>query len=265
LSAVTDLVEKGVSAYTRGLVAEAEQCWRQALELEPGNQRARAFMSLVVKKESARAVEMSPKVTPALRATLDETRQTAPTPASPHPEPIGDFDRSPWEEGPALAPTIVVESEGGLDLAAIADQPRPAARQEIATPAGDRERRDVEVWMEGARELFALGDFSGSLEMLEKILKADPEHYEARAYLDQNESTLVGMYESKLGPPSGIPRLAIKPEEVLWLNLDHRAGFVLAQIDGKVTVEDLFALSGLPRLDTAKILAGLLAEGVITT
>jgi len=49
----------------------------------------------------------------------------------------------------------------------------------------------------------------------------------------------------------------------MWLNLDHRAGFLLAQIDGAVNYEELFALSGLPRLDTAKILATLLNDGVI--
>jgi hypothetical protein len=57
--------------------------------------------------------------------------------------------------------------------------------------------------------------------------------------------------------------LAIKPEEIMWLNLDHRAGFLLSQIDGTVDYENLFALSGLPRLDTARILAALLLDGVI--
>jgi hypothetical protein len=117
--------------------------------------------------------------------------------------------------------------------------------------------------MEGARELFALGDFSGSLEMIEKILRLEPDHAEARAYLKQNEATLIAMYESKLGPLTGVPRLAISPEEVMWLNLDHRAGFLLAQVDGTVNYDELFALSGLPRLDTARILASLLADGVI--
>jgi hypothetical protein len=117
--------------------------------------------------------------------------------------------------------------------------------------------------MHGAKELHALGDFSGSLEMIEKILKVATENAEARDYLTQNEGTLIAMYESKLGPPGSIPRLAIKPEEVLWLNLDHRAGFLLAQVDGTVSFDDLFALSGLPRLDTARILAMLLQEGVI--
>jgi hypothetical protein len=34
-------------------------------------------------------------------------------------------------------------------------------------------------------------------------------------------------------------------------------------VDGTMSYDDLFALSGLPRLDTAKILATLLADGVI--
>jgi len=119
--------------------------------------------------------------------------------------------------------------------------------------------------MQAAKELFALGDFTGSLELIEKILQVDPDHGSARDYLRQNEATLIAMYESKLGPLVGVPRLAIKPEEVMWLNLDHRAGFLLAQIDGSVDYEALFALSGLPRLDTARILANLIADGVITS
>ena len=39
--------------------------------------------------------------------------------------------------------------------------------------------------------LFALGDFSGSLELIEKILQVDPDHGEARDYLRQNEATLI--------------------------------------------------------------------------
>ena len=98
----------------------------------------------------------------------------------------------------------------------------------------------------------------GSVDLL-----AAPDHAEAREFLTQNEATLFAMYESKLQPLTNVPRLAIKPEEVMWLNLDHRAGFLLSQIDGTVDYESLFALSGLPRLDTARILSALLLDGVI--
>jgi hypothetical protein len=55
----------------------------------------------------------------------------------------------------------------------------------------------------------------------------------------------------------------IKTGDLVWLNLDHRAGFVLSQVDGRVSFEELFALSGMDRLDTARILAQLLRDQVI--
>ncbi len=242
MATVAELLDQGVKAYTRGDSAEAERLWLQALELDPQSERVRAYLRQVRGERPGR-----PGAAPAAPA---------------RPEPA--FAPSPWDAGPAASATVLVEEGAGLDLGAVdeksdirplvADQ-RPPSRP---PPAGD-----VALWMEGARELFALGDFSGSLEMIERILRVDATHAEARAYLRQNESTLVAMYESKLGSLGTRPRLAIHPEEVLWLNLDHRAGFLLAQIDGTVSYEDLFALSGLPRLDTARILASLVAEGVI--
>ncbi len=235
-----ELIDRGLSAYTRGLVTEAAQCWREALALEPGNERAIQFLALLDQGPSGAA--------PPVDIAMEE------------------FEPSPWDDGPSLSPTMVLDSEGGIDLAAIDDVVIPKAAPLAPVTAFELERRnDSANWMEGARELFALGDFSGSLEMLEKILHVDPNHADALKYLQQNEATLVQMYESKLGPLTGVPRLAIKPEEVMWLNLDHRAGFLLAEVDGKVTLEDLFDLSGLSRLETARILAGLIVEGVIRT
>lgn len=157
------------------------------------------------------------------------------------------------------------EEEDGLELI------ESTASKPIAVPAvrrvemGGPSRSEADALMEGARELFDLGDFSGSLALVQKALSLDPFHVEAGRYLERNRGTLVQMYESKIGPLDGRPRVLLRPDEILWLNLDHRSGFVLAQLDGTVTVEDLYALSGLSRLDTAKILAELLEQGVIST
>ena len=238
MATVAELLDQGVKAYTRGDSAEAERCWEQALALDPRNERVRAYLRQV-------------------RGELPPRPGAAGSGAGEAP-----FAPSPWEAGPASV--VVVEEGDGLDLAAVGEKSdlRPLVPEQPAA-AKPPPRGEVAGWMEGARELFALGDFSGSLEMIERILRVDPTHAEARAYLRQNEATLVAMYESKLGSLGGVPRLAIHPEEIMWLNLDHRAGFLLAQIDGTVSYEDLFSLSGLPRLDTARILASLIAEGVI--
>lgn len=264
MSTLAHLIDQGIKAFTRGQRAEAERCWREALALDPGNQRVQGYLRQLAPAAAGGV--------PAAAAPAGK-RAAPPAPASARggepARPAGGtgYAPSPWDDGPAMQASIEIEPEGGLDFSVISEKSdlRPLVPEPAMTPVprAAAPRSDVDVWMQGARELFALGDFSGSLEMIEKILKIDPGHAEARAYLKQNESTLVSMYESKLGSVANVPRLAIKPEEVMWLNLDHRAGFLLAQIDGTLTFEELFALSGLPRLDTAKILAQLLTDGVI--
>lgn len=262
-----ELIDRGIKAYLAGRVKEALGAFQRVLELDPGNAKARGYI--------VRIHAVTPSTTPmpgAHRAVPVHPAGRGGAPAVPLPGPerrarddADDHVPSPWDEGPAAAATFVLDSDGGLDLDAVAEKSdlRPLVPAGSGLPAPAKE--DARVWLSAAKELFALGDFSGSLELIEKVLQVDPDHPEARAYLEHNEATLVSMYESKLGPLSAVPRLAIKPEEVMWLNLDHRAGFLLAQIDGTVDYETLFALSGLPRLDTARILANLIAEGVIAS
>ena len=281
MASAAQLVDQGVRAYVEGRADDARRLLDEALRLEPGNARARSYMILLHGSLPAVATPQ-PGTIPAVRAPPPAQ---PPAPVADLPLPSGErvgvrgtstasspdspFAPSPWDDGPAAASTILLSSDGGMDLEAVAEKSdiRPlvpeASREPVAPPPSSPRKPDVDVWMSAAKDLHALGDFSGSLEMIEKILKVDPEHAEARDYLRHNEATLVAMYESKLGPLGRIPRLAIKPEEVMWLNLDHRAGFLLSQIDGTVDYESLFALSGLPRLDTARILATLIADGVI--
>lgn len=130
-------------------------------------------------------------------------------------------------------------------------------------PEAQEGEKEIESLLRTAEELFGLGDFSGSLEWVEKVLEIDPDHKVAREYLAQNRKTLTHFYESKLGSLSAKPRVLMRPDEILWLNIDHRFGFVLSQIDGSLTVDDIYMLSGMSRMETAKILADLLERGVI--
>jgi tetratricopeptide (TPR) repeat protein len=300
VSGAADLIDRGIKLYMAGRIREAREAFQSAVDLDPKNEKARSYLLHI--REAMPALTpfpgALPPVQPAVMQPPPGPAPGAPAPAAPRssvPTPAGiaalaaavelaargdfgdgqpqdaahaDFAPSPWDDGPAASTTIELESTGGLDLQAVAEKSdvRPLVPEGAPPPAAPAQpKSDVDVWLSAAKELFALGDFTGSLELIEKILQVDPDHGEARDYLRQNEATLVSMYESKLAPLTRVPRLAIKPEEVMWLNLDHRAGFLLAQIDGTVDYDTLFALSGLPRLDTARILANLIAEGVITS
>jgi hypothetical protein len=57
--------------------------------------------------------------------------------------------------------------------------------------------------------------------------------------------------------------VAIQQEEIRWLSLDHRAGFLLSLIDGSLSIEELLDVCGMPRLDALRILFGLFDQRVI--
>lgn len=139
----------------------------------------------------------------------------------------------------------------------------PSASASVPPPAADTPKSSFVMLMEGADELFSLGDFSGSLETVEKALEIKPQDAHALDLLQKNKQTLMKMFESRLSGLQKRPRVRVDPSEVMWLSLDHRAGFVLAQIDGFVTYEEVLQLSSMSRFDTLRILAKLCEEGVI--
>lgn len=168
--------------------------------------------------------------------------------------------RSAWDtkSGPGVSLSDRAPQVGAaMDLVA-ADEPRQV--EAVGTRGS---RAEVAALVRGARDLLELDDHSGALELLTKAGALAPDDAEVQGLRERCERTLQHMYESKLGPLEGHPRVLLKDDEIIWLNLDHRAGFVLAQIDGSVSWEDLFALSGMSRFDTGRILAQLLDEGVI--
>lgn len=138
-----------------------------------------------------------------------------------------------------------------------ASQPEDAPSEAPIADAAENLRR--------AADRFQLHDFDGALELLERIPSSAPEHEAALDMLAQTRRHLEQAYTSKIGPLEAAPRVLLPPEELIWLNLNHRAGFLLSQVDGNVSYEDLISLSGMPRLDTLRILCSLLQEGVIGT
>jgi tetratricopeptide (TPR) repeat protein len=170
---------------------------------------------------------------------------------------------SPWDGDAGAARTL------DLDVATRTSSPldsllRSPAAQTTKPPIREGEPADdLTALMTGARELFDLGDFSGSLELVEKALRSNPDHEDARAYLKRNEATLLHMYQSKIGNMGTIPRQLVPPDEIIWLNMHHRAGFILSQVDGTLAYEDLLDVSGMDRFDTMRILADLVQNRII--
>jgi len=128
---------------------------------------------------------------------------------------------------------------------------------------------DLEVTEDGispldeARVLAASGDEFASMAILEDMLKEEPTNFAARQILEGCERTLVAKFSARLGSLSRVPRLAIPEDRLSSLALDHRAGFLLALVDGASEVEAIVDISGLPAPDALRALVELYERGVI--
>jgi hypothetical protein len=159
-----------------------------------------------------------------------------------------------------------VKSNPSIEIA-----PSPDAHRAMDLLSSDSRLRpsplpyeDVGALLKAARGRIDLDDHTGAMDLIVRAEKLQPYDAQIISLKQKSEATLLGMLEGKLTPLHRKPRVLLKDDEIIWLNLDHRAGFVLAQIDGTVTFEDVFSVSGMSRLDTARILVQLTDEGVIS-
>jgi hypothetical protein len=269
------LLLDGLDHYRKGRMLEAVKAWEEAYLLEPTNLRAREFLRSALERihavmSPAKAapdaapphpwLPAQPQAAPpsAPRQPQPAPAQASPNKAKPAATPAAAkppaTPRSPWDEGPSLAiPQPETGDSAGGAWSIHAD----------TLPNASVSDDETDVWMRGARELVALNDFSGAVELLNKVLQRKANDKDALQLYEVCEQNLTLMYESKIGSMDARPRTAIPPDEIIWLNLDPRAGFVLAQIDGEVSFDDLYAICGLKRLDTARILCELLEQGVV--
>ena len=249
----SSLLLEGLDEYRRGNMQAAVRAWEEAYTLEPTNPRAREFLHSALERIYAqmgvqRQVPASGSSTP---PSVPPAARAAPTPTAPQPMYVPP-PQAPQQSAQQsrLAPDIRRMPSGG--------QQQPSMPQ-AAQPAGN----DASVLLGGARDLISQKDFDGALELVHKVLVQDPRNAQAMKMREECEAVLTQQLESRLGGLQQRPRVLLKPDEIRWLDLDPRAGFVLAQIDGAVSYEDLYDICGLPRLDTVRILSQLANEKII--
>ena len=114
------------------------------------------------------------------------------------------------------------------------------------------------------KDRFNLGDFTGALSLAESILLREPANAEALRLAEECQRVLIKMYAAKIGPLDRVPTLNVQPPELRWLSMDHRAGFLLSLVDGSSSIEMILDLSGMPLLDTLRILHELYQQRIIS-
>ena len=160
---------------------------------------------------------------------------------------------------PFVIPDLHHSSGMELDLASELLPPPPPlpSPPQFATPTQPPRSHQM------MKDRFAMGDFSGALDVADQILNRSPQDPEARSLADKCREVLLDMYSSRISGLEKVPHIAMSADQIRWLSLDHRAGFLLSMIDGISSIDDLLDVSGMQRLDALRILCSLLDQKVI--
>ena len=148
-----------------------------------------------------------------------------------------------------------------LDIDPVSEALDLVSRQDGSHPPAEPSKRGDPL--AELRERYALGDFSGALTIAEGILEDDPDNGDAQRYAESCRDVLKQMYAAKLGSLDQVPVVAIPSEQLRWLTLDHRSGFLLSHVDGVSTLEEILDVSGMNHLEAMRIIYELLQQKVI--
>ena len=110
----------------------------------------------------------------------------------------------------------------------------------------------------------SLGDYTGALEIAEKLLDVDPDDEAIKVVAESCRGILKQMYTARIGPLDRVPLVMVARDQLRWLSIDHRAGFVLSLVDGVSSLEMILDVSGMPELDTLRILSELAQQRIIS-
>ena len=233
------------------------------------------------------ALDPNPEWTPDLAGTPDRAaipdRPAAPDHSAMIDNLFEEFDDSPLAATTPLPTGDSVGDDEEMVIEMIAGEPDepyeprpPTLRQRLKTPPSPRsgtpsgsQRTPVyeEVsnrWRIGPREdplasariAIERGDLEGAFIVAEKVVAKvsgidSPE-------LIKHEQLLFQIYERQLGDCARAVAVVAPPKA-----LHPRAAFLLSRIDGDMSIDDLRDVSGMPRLETTRLLAVLLRCGAI--
>jgi hypothetical protein len=249
---VRRLLKRGLNHYGLGDLEAAIACWEHAQRLDPTSRAASDYLQAA--REERGDAPAAPGAAAAKPAAAAPAPKPAPTPAKP-------------------APSKPTASKPAPPRAAASAKPAARAQDDDATPrtlegplgpppqAAD-EATDTQVKA-------ALGDYkSGRLDeawaALTRISQAKPERLDVQGYLVMIRTERAKIWAKAVGDQGRVLRLRKPMAELMReVNLAPDEGYLLSQIDGTLSIEQLLSLSKTERVRSLEILAMFLAKGFV--
>lgn len=103
-------------------------------------------------------------------------------------------------------------------------------------------------------------DYRTALLAAKELLSLNPSHTVASACVEECKRNLIREIEL-----SSVAYVVGTPEAIRSAGLGHREGFLLSQVDGVLTVDELLDVSGMDHGEALSVIAKLVTLGLIAT
>ena len=110
---------------------------------------------------------------------------------------------------------------------------------------------------------FSADDHATALELAEAILATNPELVVVQSCAKECRIELAAAHLRRIGGPGGVLLVAGTAPELSAAGITHREGFLLSQIDGVLTNEELLDVCGMDGTEALRILAKLIGAGIL--
>jgi tetratricopeptide (TPR) repeat protein len=223
---VTRLLKRGLNHYGLGDLDGAIACWEQARALDPENQAVHDYLETAYEENGgARKKEAKPRAA------------AKPAPGFPPPRE-------------KLAPSKIVTDDD--------DTPKSGPIIEFAA-----EDDDPDTQLQLALQAYKEGRYDDAWRELNEVAKTQPGRLDVQGYLQLVRTERAQTWAKEIGDQGRVLKRKITTAQIMQLKLKPDEGFMLAQIDGRLSIADLISLSTSDRVRTLEVIAKLLRDEIV--
>ena len=122
---------------------------------------------------------------------------------------------------------------------------------------------DPDTQIQSALAHYKEGRYDEAWNELRKLSKEQPERLDVQGYLQLVRNERAQSWAKEIGDQGHVLRLKVTTAQIMKLRLQPDEGFMLSQIDGRMSVADLISVSTADRVRTLEIIAKLLRENIV--
>jgi tetratricopeptide (TPR) repeat protein len=230
---VTRLLKRGLNHYGLGDLEAAISCWEQARALDPENQAVHDYLETAYEEQGGGA-----------RRKAAQAKKPATPPKGAAPKPVAGK--------PAARPAVKQKPVTDED-------DTPKSGPVIEFDADD----DPDTMIQSALAAYKEGRYDDAWTELRRLAKEQPDRLDVQGYLQLVRNERAQAWAKEIGDQGHVLRLKVTTAQIMKLRLQPDEGFMLSQIDGRMSIADLISVSTADRVRTLEIIAKLLRERIV--